>query len=273
MLYIFTIIFILGLGIGSFLNVVLFRMTTEKKFWNGRSECIHCGHTLAWYELIPVLSFLVQSGKCRQCKHKLSLQYPLVELITAILFTGYIYIAVPSLLSLYSLNPIQIVQILIIFTLITQLVIVFVYDLQHQLIPVIQLRAIQILGIIWFFLEYYQTRIMPDSLITTIICTFITWFLYIITKKQGIGWGDVELFLGLGLFIPLMWAIPFFFGSFFIGMIWGIIIMIINHNSSLKQKIAFEPSILLSFLIVYTLIEIKLVANVNIWYYLIMPNI
>jgi prepilin signal peptidase PulO-like enzyme (type II secretory pathway) len=273
MLYVLVIIFTLGLGIGSFLNVVLFRMTSEKKFWNGRSECMHCRHTLAWYELIPVLSFLIQRGKCRQCKHNLSIQYPLVELITAILFTGYIYLAVPSILSLYSLNLIQISQILIILTLITQLVIVFVYDLQYQLIPVMQLRAIQILGLIWFCLEYYQSRIMPDSLITAIICTFITWFLYVITKKQGIGWGDVELFLGLGLFIPLMWALPFFFGSFFIGMIWGIIIMIINHNSSLKQKIAFGPSILLSFLIVYTLIEIKLVANVNIWYYLIIPNI
>jgi leader peptidase (prepilin peptidase)/N-methyltransferase len=234
---------------------------------------MHCGHTLAWYELIPVLSFLIQRVKCRQCKHKLSIQYPLVELITACLFTGYIYLAVPSVLSLYSFNWIQISQILIILTLITQLVIVFVYDLQYQLIPVMQLRAIQILGLMLLGLEYYQTRIVPDSLITAIICTFITWFLYVITKKQGIGWGDVELFLGLGFFIPLMWAIPFFFGSFFIGMIWGIIIMIINNNSSLKQKIAFGPSILLSFLIVYTLIEIKLVPNVNIWYYLIISNI
>jgi prepilin signal peptidase PulO-like enzyme (type II secretory pathway) len=248
-------------------------MITEKKFWNGRSQCMHCGHTLAWYELIPVLSFLIQKGQCRQCKHKLSIQYPLVELITAILFTVYIYFAIPNVLGLYSLNWIQIVQIIIILTLITQLVIVFVYDLQYQLIPVIQLRSIQILGLIWVCLEYYQTRIMPDSFITAIICTLITWFLYVITKKQGIGWGDVELFLGLGLFIPLMWSIAFFFGSFFIGMIWGIVIMIMNHNSSLKQKIAFGPSILLSFLIIFTLIEIKLVPNVNIWYYLIIPNI
>lgn len=273
MLYVLIIIFILGLGIGSFLNVVLFRMTTEKKFWNGRSECMHCKHILTWSELIPIISFLIQKGKCRKCHQKLSIQYPLVELITAMLFTAYIYLFIPDILSLYSLSWIQISKILITLTLITQLVIVFVYDLKYQLIPVIQLRAIQTLGLIWFGLEYYQTRIMPDSFITAIICMFITWFLYVITKKQGIGWGDIELFLGLGLFIPLIWAMPFFFGSFFIGMIWGIIIMIINHNSSLKQKIAFGPSIILTFIIVYTLIEIKLVSNVNIWYYLIMPNI
>ncbi len=142
MLYVLVIIFILGLGIGSFLNVVLFRMTTEKKFWNGRSECMYCKHTLLWYELIPVLSFMIQRGKCRQCHHNLSIQYPLVELITACLFIGYIYITIPNIGSLYSLDWIQLLQIFIILILITQLVIIFVYDLQSQLIPVIQLRAI-----------------------------------------------------------------------------------------------------------------------------------
>lgn len=270
MLYVLIIIFILGLGIGSFLNVVLFRMTTEKRFWNGRSECMSCHHTLAWYELIPVLSYLIQRGRCRQCHKSLSLQYPLVEFITACLFALYIYLTIPDIMSIYNLTWLQILEIIIILTLITQLIIVFVYDFQHQLIPTIQLRAIQILGLIYFGLEYYNTRIIPDSLITALACTLITWFLYFITKKQGIGWGDIELFLGLGLFIPLMWAIPFFFGSFIIGTIWGVSLMIINHNSSLKQKIAFGPSIILSFLIIFTLITIKLVPNVNIWYYLII---
>lgn len=273
MLYVLIIIFILGLGIGSFLNVVLFRMTTEKRFWNGRSECMYCQHKLTWYELIPVVSYLAQRGRCRNCQKALSIQYPLVELITAILFTAYIYLTIPNIILIYSLTWLQIIEFIIILTLITQLIIVFVYDFQHQLIPTIQLRTIQILGLIYFGLEYYSIRIIPDSLITALACTFITWFLYFITKKQGIGWGDVELFLGLGLFVPLMWAIPFFFGSFIIGTIWGVSLMIMNHNSSLKQKIAFGPSIILSFIIVFTLITIKFVPNVNIWYYLIIPNI
>lgn len=150
MLYILSIIFVLGLGTGSFLNVVLFRMTTEKKFWNGRSECMSCQHKLDWYELIPVLSYIIQRGRCRNCNKSLSVQYPLVELITATLFTGYIYLAIPDIISIYTLTGLQILEIIIILTLITQLVIVFVYDFQYQLIPVIQLRAIQILGLIYF---------------------------------------------------------------------------------------------------------------------------
>jgi prepilin signal peptidase PulO-like enzyme (type II secretory pathway) len=272
--YILGIIFILGLGIGSFLNVVLFRMTSEKKFWNGRSECMSCHHTLEWYELIPLLSYIIQKGRCRECAVKLSPQYPLVELLTAVLFTGFAYLYIPDLVSLYTFTPIQYIRGLIIFILITQLIIVFVYDLQYQLISVIQLRAIQVLGLIYFYLEYYQTRpIIPDSLITAITSAGIVLFLYIITKKQGIGWGDVELFAGLGLFIPLMWFVPFFFGSFVIGMIWGIWVMLMNRNSSLKQKIAFGPSIILSFVIIYTLIHTQLVPSINIWYYWIIPNI
>jgi len=272
--YILGIIFVLGLGIGSFLNVVLFRMTSEKKFWNGRSECMSCHHTLEWYELIPLFSYIIQRGRCRECEVKLSLQYPLVELLTAILFIGFTYIYIPDIISLYNFTTIQYIQGLIIYILITQLIIVFVYDVRYQLIPVIQLRAIQVLGIIYFGIEYYQTRPkIPDSLITALLSASIILFVYIITKKQGIGWGDIELFLGLGLFIPLMLFVPFFFGAFVIGMIWGILVMIIYHNSSLKQKIAFGPSIILSFVIVYTVIQLQLVPIINIWYYLIIPNI
>ena len=159
MVYILSIIFVLGLGIGSFLNVVLFRMTAEKKFWNGRSECMSCHHKLSWYELIPILSYIIQRGRCRNCYKSISIQYPLVELITATMFTVYIYLAIPDIISIYSLTWLQILEIIIILTLITQLIIVFVYDFQHQLIPTIQLRAIQILGLIYFGLEYYSTAL------------------------------------------------------------------------------------------------------------------
>lgn len=273
MYYILSLIFLFGLGIGSFLNVVLFRMTTEKKFWNGRSECMHCKHILSWYELIPVLSYILQRGKCRICKKNISLQYPLIELVTAFLFTAYIYTYAQDLQYLYSLPKLDFIKIFLILILITQLIIVFMYDLKYQLIPVIQLRAIQILGLIWFFIEYYQSRIIPDSIITVLTSVGITLFLYFITKKQGIGWGDVELFAGLSWFIPLMWSVPFFFGSFFIGTIWGLVLMVIHKNSSLKQRIAFGPSIILSFLIVYSLIQIDIVPTINIWYYLIMVKI
>src|ERR1700748_3830531 len=81
-----TIVFLgLGLIIGSFLNVVIFRLNTERSF-GGRSACMVCRNKLAWYDLIPVFSFLFLLGRCRNCKTKISVQYPLVELGAGIIF-------------------------------------------------------------------------------------------------------------------------------------------------------------------------------------------
>jgi prepilin signal peptidase PulO-like enzyme (type II secretory pathway) len=81
-------IFILGCLIGSFINVVALRYNTGRKIAEGRSVCYNCNTELRWYELVPLLSFLVQGGKCRTCKSKLSLQYPIIEFFTGLIFIG-----------------------------------------------------------------------------------------------------------------------------------------------------------------------------------------
>ncbi|MFA4853534.1 MAG: prepilin peptidase, partial [Bacteroidales bacterium] len=83
---IFVFIFLLGTIVGSFLNVVIFRFNTGRTITTGRSICMNCNRDLRWYELIPVLSFLIQSGKCRRCASKISHQYPLVEIVTGLVF-------------------------------------------------------------------------------------------------------------------------------------------------------------------------------------------
>src|SRR3989344_1035853 len=82
----FVLAFIFGLIIGSFLNVVIYRINTRKSL-HGRSACMSCQNQLLWYELIPVFSFLGLKGRCRNCKTKISIQYPLVELMTGLIFT------------------------------------------------------------------------------------------------------------------------------------------------------------------------------------------
>src|SRR3989344_6247664 len=80
-------VFLIGLCIGSFLNVVIFRLDKKKGLLNGRSECPKCLKQLEWYDLFPVLSYIFLKGRCRNCKNKISVVYPLTELITAFCLT------------------------------------------------------------------------------------------------------------------------------------------------------------------------------------------
>ena len=83
---IYLIVFIFGLLIGSFINCLVYRLHIKKSFIHGRSFCPHCKHQLVWYDNLPLISYLFLKGKCRYCKKTISIQYPLVELSTAILF-------------------------------------------------------------------------------------------------------------------------------------------------------------------------------------------
>jgi len=128
------IIFILGLVIGSFLNVVIFRLNTEDKIVNSRSKCLACGHQLAWHDLFPVLSFLFLKGKCRYCKDKISWQYPLVEIATGILFV----LAFEKVFFSAGAPDLSALGIFHFFTLafvFSALVVIFVYDLKFYIIP------------------------------------------------------------------------------------------------------------------------------------------
>ena len=76
---IYIVIFIFGIVLGSFLNVCIYRIPKKEDIVKARSHCMQCGHLLGWYELIPLFSYLLQGGKCRKCKSKISVQYPVIE--------------------------------------------------------------------------------------------------------------------------------------------------------------------------------------------------
>ena len=94
---IFVFIFLLGTIIGSFLNVVIYRFNTGRTIVKGRSICMTCNRTLRWYELIPILSYVMQSGKCLRCKEVISHQYPIVEFVTGLVFVLIAYHFLPAL--------------------------------------------------------------------------------------------------------------------------------------------------------------------------------
>ena len=133
--YINVIVFLLGLAVGSFLNVVIYRLTLSsfsfRKNIGGfknRSYCPHCKHKLIWQDLMPIFSFLFLRGECRYCHQKISIQYPLVEISTGLVFL--------LVLNYQFLNlNYSILNLLFLFYISSVLIIIFVYDLKHYIIP------------------------------------------------------------------------------------------------------------------------------------------
>ncbi len=273
------LLFFFGLAIGSFLNVVIFRYTPEKrvidrKVLGGRSRCPHCGHVLSAGELVPVVSFLIQRGRCRRCKHRLSLQYPLVELAGAAIF---------SLLPLF-LNSVYGVSNIIFFAAAAPLwyyglvaawvcaflawVVIIAIDLRHYVIPnelnaflllvgvvITALLAAHAPDIFPFRTSFVRNYVLLFSFSNSVLVNHVIGMafggaffalLVALSRGRGIGVGDVKLMLVSGLVlgwpdIALSTIVSFVLGGLFGGM------LLLLKQKSMKDKIPFAPFLVLGF--------------------------
>ena len=198
--------FILGLIVGSFLNVVIYRYNTGRSV-NGRSGCLSCGKKLKASELIPVISFIFLRAKCSGCGTKISFQYPLVELVT-----GFIFLFL-------SLNywGLELILLLIIFSI---LVVIFTYDLKHKIIPdtlvftIAGLALIYRLLIIDFSDLNFQVWLDIFAGIIFFIPFFLLWFL---SRGVWIGLGDGKLSLSIGWLLGFVHGVSALIIAFWIG--------------------------------------------------------
>jgi len=127
------LLFVLGLCVGSFLNVLIERLPKNESVLFGRSHCEYCKHKLLWYELIPLLSFLLQQGKSRCCHKRLSFQYPLVELITGI---GFVLLSILPFPHGFSLQPSFLIPYSLFLIIFSSLFVIFISDLKYEIIPI-----------------------------------------------------------------------------------------------------------------------------------------
>lgn len=228
---------LLGLAVGSFLNVLIDRIPRgENVVWKP-SHCDFCKKPLRWFELVPVVSFLVQGGRCRRCKKPLSLQYPFIELLTA---GGYV-----ALLPLSRWMFLHYAYTLVIFS---AGVVIFFIDLKHQIIPdsmlYFVLVTLFILGIPLPAMEWWQ-HVLSGSL--SGLMFFLLWA---ITKGRGLGLGDVKLVVLLGLLLGYPLIVVSLYIAFLTGAVTGVILIVANR-AKMKSRIPFGP-----FLIVGTLCAI-----------------
>jgi len=227
-------IFLFGLAVGSFLNCVIYRLETGGTFLRGRSFCPHCKHLLVLRDLIPVFSFLFLKGKCRYCRKPISLQYPLVELATAIIFLLIFWQFISTLFPF--------ITILYFFIIASFLIVIFVYDLKHYIILD---RVIYPAVVIAFLYNIYQFTIHhQQSTINNFLSAFgaAIFFLIIVlvSREKWLGVGDVKLAFLMGLFLGWPNILLALFLAFFVGAVVGTGLIIFDKKT-LKSEIPFGP--------------------------------
>jgi len=191
-----------GLIVGSFLNVVIYRVPRGESIAFPASHCPTCAHPLAAYENLPLVSWLIQGGKCRHCKAPISLRYPLVEAMTAALFALTVVV--------YGLT----IDALGVALLAATLIAVVFIDLDHLLILDVVIAPAALIGLV----EAIVGGRILDALAGALAGGAIFGLLYLVTRGAGMGLGDAKLALVIGLFLGLhltiaATAFSFVFGS------------------------------------------------------------
>ncbi|ADY73413.1 Prepilin peptidase [Desulfurobacterium thermolithotrophum DSM 11699] len=246
----YLIAFIFGTIIGSFLNVCIHRIPKEESIITPPSYCPKCGKKIKWYDNIPIISYLILKGKCRNCKEKISIQYPLVELLTGFLTTGIVWKYGISVTSFY-------------FLLLTYvLVVVSMIDLKTMLVPVKLCYFAMIAGIL--FSIFVPSISLKDSILGASfgagIILFIIETYYILKGKEGMGYGDANVMAVIGAFLGWEKVLLTIFLASLIGAVWGIIFMILRGKNS-QLALPFVP-----FLSLATYVTIIFGNELISWY-------
>ena len=237
--------FIAGMCIGSFLNVCIYRIPLEKSIVFPPSGCPNCGNKIKSIDLIPVVSYILLKGKCRDCKHPISVQYPIVELLTGILWLlaflkyGFTFETIATIF------------------LITLLIPVAFIDLKHMIIPngLVITGLIGGTGVFLFHalcrpVTFYDSPLWYAPLIGMISASGILFIIALIAyaiyrNDGGMGMGDVKIFLPIGLILGLKLALNTLIMSFLMASLVSIILLIFKKLNR-KSAIPFGPFIVMA---------------------------
>jgi leader peptidase (prepilin peptidase)/N-methyltransferase len=267
----YFLLFIFGTIVGSFLNVIILRHNTGQSI-NGRSHCFTCGRRISWYELVPVLSFGALLGRCRNCKARISWQYPLVEVFTGLILTLLAW----QMGILYEYSHLQLLSFLISVVLWCNLIIIFVYDLRHQIIPDTFSLSFALLALLLAILPCLTDACSLTSIFYRLLAGgvlfsffFLLWF---VSGGKWVGFGDGKLAFGIGIYLGFAKGLSALAFAFWIGAIVGLLLIMrgkIRHylggkhlkseqkDFTIKSAIPFAP-----FLIIGTLIALVFQSDI-----------
>jgi prepilin signal peptidase PulO-like enzyme (type II secretory pathway) len=247
----YSTLFLFGLIFGSFFNVIVYRLANENQSWKeGRSVCEYCQQPIAWYDNIPLLSFVVLQGKCRNCQQPISLTHPVTEFLTGLVFVLAGWLGMSS--SFFTDLP-SIRAILLAVITIAALWLLLLIDLNHFIIPDELVAIVTLLAVVRTLLG--QRQLWPSAnsnlelgILVSLIITATFLFLWFITNKKGMGLGDVKLIAPLSFFLGFPRSIVGVFFAFIIGGIWGIILIALGKRK-FGQVVPFGPFLVIGALI------------------------
>lgn len=237
----YLFLFILGTILGSFNNLVVYRRIMGQSIVSPRSHCEYCDHNLGVFDLIPVLSFLLLQGRCRYCGKKLSIIYPLFEILSGLL----LILAFRVSLNIYQfiLLSISIYLALIISTI----------DLKTMEIFSYQVYSLLTLGIIY----RYNFLGFDRGFMSFLIIFTLSYLLLYILFKEALGDGDFYYYIGLALFLKSSYILYYILFSIWLGALFGLVLAIKYRTA--KLKMAFCPYIFLSFVLILCLVNLGVI--------------
>lgn len=228
-MFLITLFLIVSVGLvaGSFISALSYRYPRKISIAKGRSKCPNCKNIITWYDNIPLFSYLFLSGKCRNCKKRISVRYPFIEFFTMV---GFVLIFLE-----FGQDIVSTIYFLLVYCL---LVLVFTVDFEFQIIP----DAFVYFGIFLSFayLLFFNPQSLFPSLFAGFLASFFLLSLFFVTKGRGMGLGDVKFAIFGGMLTGIKLLYIWLFLAFLTGAIVGII-LILGQKASLKSKVAFGP--------------------------------
>lgn len=239
----------MGLIIGSFLNVIIFRLDKKGGILMGRSECSKCLKQLKWHDLFPVLSYVFLKGKCRSCKNKISLTYPATELITAFCFSAFYLVYKPAL----------VVTDFYFLLIIASFVVLIFFDYLYFLIP--DKIVLPLIVVASLFNYFFRQPEFLNSLLSALIMGGIFAIIYLSSKGEWVGFGDAKLIFLIGLVLgyPLGFLALIF--SVWAAALVGIILMMAG-KANRKTPLPFGSFLaVISIIIIIFQNELQKITN------------
>lgn len=267
---VFGAIFAIGTVIGSFLNCVIWRSYANESIAKGRSHCPKCRHKLAWFDLVPLFSFIFLRGKCRYCGKTISWQYPAMELATGALFVLSARLFAMEIFYGHFF-AFSLAQLLAYWVILSSLVVVFVADLRWYFIPdgalisgfaaALALRGLQFAQGGYSFGQF-DFQILVNPLLSAFFCGVFFLAIFMLSRGKWMGFGDVKYAFLLGMVLGFPDSLVALFLANFFGAIIGLT-LIMAKIKNMKSEIPFGP-----FLVAGTLIALFCSDSIISWYLL-----